>query len=800
MDGVKYAIVRGVNEKGQRYLDQYDLETKTHEKRPLQGGSDALVAMSDAGLMAITSSGKMQVFNMAERKVVSSGALAAHSATGESNSVQYWKFVTPNIVALVSADKNVYTWSLSESNAAPTQLFKLQDGLHSGTVHDIQMSDDAQWFAVVVHVPLGNGEVKPQVQMMSVARGVSSVQEASAAAVYTHPSRGCTVMALTSKGPSGAFRLMVAELASAPGAQKFERLVLELPVDSGNSLPVCLLRQGLDPSLLTVVTKNGSVHVANTESRAWVAHSKLGDGSEEFFAGAYSPGFNHLVVLSHQGSVYAVTTRGGSTPAAASSSSAAVTPAPVSHSPAPSASTASSASVSPAPTAQTPPVTQTPPPTAQPTNDSFQGLSLQSMVEPRKPLTPLEEYFSVYPPEALQLYKNERAKFLPYVRENNITLNWQGLLAADRDMSVASKLAFGHALAHLQLASRGAIVSHFETMGYLADSHAKANYMIDLLGTNNVPADADLQTSAIVQGLKTNPKSVVDAVVRKQWTFFDPTIVSTAALEAEQWDLVWLLATSFEQRINLISQHSMSVSANQLLQWFNSLPADGGLQVLETLHSANALQALSWERIAAPPNDRLAPHIDLTISPPFQTLRVKIASTNDPALWKRYIDIAVKFGESKEISRILLQYSHDKSINDLTEEAVQRAAASSSLDAALPLLILAERTGKLEGLVAYHISRPTATNFLISYITTIQPQNAARVIALVAERSDASELLEELILAAAKVEALSTPNLWLASNQNGTQATIASAVGKLNTSNGDIPLINAFHAKFHTLA
>lgn len=779
---MKYAIVRGVNEKGQRYLDEYNLETKSHEKRPLQGGSDALVAMSDAGLMAITSSGKMQVFNMTARQTVSAASLPAHSATGEANSVTFWKFVTASVMALVSADKNVYTWSLVNPNEAPTQLFKLQDALHGGVVLDIQMSDDCQWFAVVVHVPIGNGEVKPQVQMMSVARGVSSVQEASAAAVYTHPIRGCTVMALTSKGPAGNYRLMVAELASAPGAQKFERLVLELPVDSGNSLPVCLLRQGLEQSLLTVVTKNGHVHVANTESRAWVAHSRLGPGNEEFFAGAYSPGFNHLVVLSQQGSVYAVTTRGGgSAPAAAAPSAA-----PGTASPAPSASPA------PAAVATPPPTTQTPPP-----RDSFQDLSLQSMVEPRKPLTPLEEFFSVYPAEALQLYKNDRAKFLPYVREQNISLNWEGLLTADKDMSVASKLAFGQALAHLNLASRGAVVSHFESMGYLNDAHAKVNYMIDLLGTNNIPADADLQTNAVVQGLAVNPKAVVEAVVRKQWTFFDATRVSTAALEAEQWDLVWLLATSFEQRLSLISMHSMSIAANQLLQWFNSLPVDGSLQVLETLSVARAKHALSWERIAAPPNDRLAPHIDLTISPPFQTLRVKVSTANDPALWKRYIDVAIQFGEEKEVSRILLQYSHDKNINDLAEDAVQRAAAESQVVAAMPLLILAERTGKLEGLVSYHASRPAASNFLVSYATAIQPQNAARVIALVAQNEQASELLHELILASARVETLSTYNLWLAANQTGTQSTIAAAIASLLQQAGEVPLLVAYNSKFN---
>lgn len=746
-----------------------------------------MVAMSDAGLMAITSSGKMQVFNMAARQTVSAAALPAHSATGEANSVTFWKFVTANVMALVSADKNVFTWNLVNPNEAPTQLFKLQDALHGGVVLDIQTSDDSQWFAVVVHVPIGNGEVKPQVQMMSVARGVSSVQEASAAAVYTHPIRGCTVMALTSKGPAGNYRLMVAELASAPGAQKFERLVLELPVDSGNSLPVCLLRQGLEQSLLTVITKNGHVHVANTESRAWVAHSRLGPGNEEFFAGAYSPGFNHLVVLSQQGSVYAVTTRnGGSAPAAAA---AAPVAAPSSSSPAPS-----SASPAPAAVATPPPTSQTPP------RDSFQDLSLQSMVEPRKPLTPLEEFFSVYPAEALQLYKNDRAKFLPYVREQNISLNWEGLLTADKDMSVASKLAFGQALAHLNLASRGAIISYFESMGYLNDAHAKVNYMIDLLGTNNIPADADLQTNTVVQGLAVNPKTVVEAVVRKQWTFFDATRVSAAALEAEQWDLVWLLATSFEQRLSLISMHSMAIAANQLLQWFNSLPVDGSLQVLETLSVARAKHALSWERIAAPPNDRLAPHIDLTISPPFQTLRVKVSSANDPALWKRYIDVAIQFGEVKEVSRILLQYSHEKSINDLAEDAVQRAAAESQLVAAMPLLILAERTGKLEGLVSYHVSRPAANNFLVSYATTIQPQNAARVIALVAQNEQASGLLHELILASASAETLSTYNLWLAANQTGTQSTIAAAIASLFQQNGDVPLLTAYNSKFNSSA
>lgn len=797
MDGVKYLVVRGVNEKGQRYLDQYDLETKTHEKRPLQGGADALVVMSDTGLMAMTSGGKMQVFNMAARQLVSSASLPAHASTGEANSVVYWKFVTANSLVIVSSDKQVFTWSLAVQNQAPSALFKVQEALQSGVVLDVQMSEDAQWFAVVVHTTVGN-EIKPQVQMTAVARGISNVQEASAAAVYTYAARGCSVMALTSKGPAG-YRLMVAELATAPGAPKFERLVLELPGDSA-ALPVCLLRQGLDQHILTVVTKNGDVHVASTETRAWIAHSKLGAGNETFFAGAFSVGFNHLVAVSQQGSVYAITTRalGGAAaaPAAASATS----------------SVAPSSSAVPAPTSTPPPATPSSPApssgaptTSTPPRDPLQDLSLQSMVEPRKPMTPLDEFFSVYPPEALTLYKNDRSKFLPYIVEQRISLNWQGLLAADKDMSVASKLAFGQAVAHLNLSSRGAVVSHFDTMGYLSDTHAKLNYMLQLIGTSNSPADADVQTNTIVLGLKVDPTTVVNNVVRKQWTHFDGPTVAAAALESEQWDLVWLLATSFEQRMQLLSNHSLSISANQILQWFNSLPADGGLQILETLVAANATGALSWERIAAPPNDRLAPHIDLTTSAPFQTLRVKIASANDSALWKRYISVALKFGEAKEISRILLHYNNDAVVNPIVEEAVQEAASAGSCVASLPLLVLAERSGKLEGLVSYHVSRSSSSsashsaNFLSSYITSIQPQNSARVVALTAQQTGASSpLLKKLLLAAAKAETLSSGNLWLSANQNGTQTIISEAIQEIIASEegANVPLIQSYANKF----
>jgi hypothetical protein len=784
VNGVKYAIVRGVNEKGQRYLDQYDLEKKTHEKRPLQGGTDSLVAMSDEGLMAITSGGKMQVFNMATRQVVSSAQLPA-LPDGEANSVKYWKFTSSHGMVLYALDAHVYTWLLSTPNVAPVNVFKMQDSLLSGTVVDVQVSEDEQWFAVVVRA--AQSDAKQSVQMFSVARGVSSVLEASAAAVYAHQARGCSMMALASKGPQG-FRLIVAELASQPGPPKFERLVLELPSDSAHLLPVCILRQGNDPNILTVISQKGHVHVANTESRTWVAHAVLGKGDEDFFVGAFSPGFAHLVAISAQGSLYAISARGvGVTPnvpvAAAVAVLAAQTP---------------SSSVEPPTAAPSTAIPFREEPVAPP-QDSFSALSLQSMVEPRKPQNPLEEFFSVYPPEALSLYKNDRAKFLPYFREKGASLNWQGLLSADKDMSVASKLAFGQAVAHLGLASRGEVVSHFESIGYLDDKFTKANYMMEILAGSDSPADTDLQTNAIVLGLSVAPSNVVANVVAKRWTNFNAKRVEEAALENSQWDLVWLLATSFEQRQQLLSTHAFNINPNQILQWYNSLPADGCLTVLETLANARSTSVLSWERIAAPPNDRLAPHLDLTVSPPFQTLRVKVASAADPALWSRYIAIALQYGESKEVSRILLQHYADQVINEITESAVKKAAAESNLSAALPLLILAERSNKLEDLVAYHIARPKAQSsaFLIPYATCIQPQVAGRVVALVA-LNNASEVLQDLLLACARTEVLSTASLALAVNQSNTNSVVSSVLASLAPQHPDVPLLQEYHARFQT--
>jgi len=765
INGVKYAIVRGVNEKGQRYLDQYDLETKLHEKRPLQGGADALVVMSDGGLMAITSGGKMQVFNMAARQVVSSAQLPA-LANGEANSIKFWKFATAQLMVICGSDAQVYTWHLATANAAPAVQFKLNDALLIGPIVDIQVSEDEQWYAVVMRSLTADG--KQQVQMTSVARAATSVLEASSAVVYTHPTRGCSVMAVASKGSQG-WRLIVAELASAPGTPKFERLVLEIPGEAAHVLPACILRQGMDPNILTVVSQQGHVHVANTETRSWIAQSRLSPENEDIFTGASSPGFNHLVVISSKGSLYVITTRGTQTASAAAPSVQAPSTPPATPALVPSVTPPPTASNVAASTTAVAPV---------PTASSFGDLSLQSMVEPRKPVTPLEEFFSVYPAEALSIYKNQRAQFLPYFKEHGLQLNWQGLMLADKDMSVASKLAFGHALAHLEIASRSAIVSHFESLGYLNDTHEKTNYMIDILTNSNSPADSDLQTNAIVLGLSVTPSVVVSAVIGKKWTHFDPLRVSEAAIAAEQWDLVWLLATSFDQRLNLIAKHCMSIAANQILQWYNGLPADGAITVLDALFAAQATHALSWERVAAPPNDRLAPHLDLAVSPPFQTLRVKVAAAANPSLWERYIDTAIKFGEDKEISRILLQFSADKTVTDLAETAVKKAAAAGSLVAALPLLLLAEKSNKVEDLVMYHLSRPDPSTFLVPYVTTIQPQNSARVIALVAEQQHEA-ILSDLILESTNASTVSAGNLWLAANQNGSTEAVSRAIGAL---------------------
>lgn len=721
-------------EQNKRYLDHYNLKTKSHEKRPLQGGPNSLAIVNNQNFMAITSEGKMQVFDMQKRQTVSSFEITS-SDLGKINHVKYWKYLSPSMISFSTSDNTVFTWDISSPNLAPKPIFKLNDALSSGKVVEIETSNDLMWFAIVIREEISK---KQNVQLFSVSRNVSSVLDSSAVSICEHKNKSCNIMALT-KITANGIKLIVAELNSQPGPGKFERLVLDVPTENRINYPVSIMFSESDNDILIVVNSSGMINVAHLSQRKWIIQSSI--PVDDIFIS--SSGEDEYISCSSKGKVFGFSIKTNKSPV-----------------------------------------------------DVFSSLSLSPVENPIYQ-SEIDKFFSQYPSELFNLYKNNRNRFLPYIQENKIDFDWKELINVDKDISVASKLSFGIALSNFNLASRKTIVDFFISKGWLSDTNTFSVYTLEILANTNNQFDSDLQTEALISNLKTNPKIVFEILSKKTLTYFDSLALSLAAEKLNLWDIVWLIQSSDESHFKILSNNASSINPNVILAWFNNLPVDFCIRVLELLSRLpQGIQILSWDRIAAPPNNKLAPHIDLTISPPFQTLRVKVEIAKDLLIWKRYIDLLIIYGESKELTRTLIAHSYDNEVNTIVENAVKEAAKQKSLAAAMPLLLLAEKSNKIEDFVSYYLNRPDSSSFLISYATVIQPQNASRVIVL-AMINEKTELVKGLILESIKTKSITESSLWLAANQSNTTKILAPIINSLSKE-FRLPLLDSLNQKFST--
>lgn len=194
-------------------------------------------------VIALRAENQLQIFNLELRAKMKSFAMPTP--------VQFWKWTSPNNIALVTAT-SVFHWSI-EGEAPPVKIFDRGQGLLEGSqVINYQVSADGQWCLLVAISAGAPGPAGPTIngnmQLYSIEKAVSQMLQGHAGVFSTLrvPGRDdiAQILCFEDKKPDQPPKLFIMEVGrskDAPGGV-FRLAPVAIPVaaDAANDFPVAM--------------------------------------------------------------------------------------------------------------------------------------------------------------------------------------------------------------------------------------------------------------------------------------------------------------------------------------------------------------------------------------------------------------------------------------------------------------------------------------------------------------------------------------------------------------------------------
>mmetsp|Transcript_18521 Transcript_18521/g.52003 ORF Transcript_18521/g.52003 Transcript_18521/m.52003 type:complete len:1694 (+) Transcript_18521:108-5189(+) len=249
-----------------------------------------------------TAGDNLQVFNLDTKTKL--------KAYQMPETVEYWKWINPNMLGLVTAGA-VYHWSIEGApDAPPVKVFERTPNLAGAQIISYRTTADLKW-SVLIGITAGAPE-RPQLakgfmQLHSFEQMKSQPLEAHAAAFASvkltgrdAPSNLIAFAQKTLKDGAIVSKLHVIELGGAPGVAVKRQAELFFPAEFADDFPVSL--QISDKyGLVYVITKLGLLFVYDLETATAVYRNRI--SPDPIFLAVGSPSTGGFYAVNRRGQV-----------------------------------------------------------------------------------------------------------------------------------------------------------------------------------------------------------------------------------------------------------------------------------------------------------------------------------------------------------------------------------------------------------------------------------------------------------------------------------------------------------------
>lgn len=214
-------------------------------------------------IIALRAEQQLQIFNLELRAKMKSYSMPVP--------VVYWKWTSPNNIALVTAT-SVFHWSI-EGETAPVKVFDRNAGMLDGTqVINYQVSQDGKWCLLVAISAGPAGPSGPTIngnmQLYSMEKSVSQMLQGHSGVFSTISVPGrddkAQILCFEDKKPDQPAKLFIMEVGrdkNAPGGVfRIQPQNIPVPADAANDFPVAMCVSGKH-KVLYMMTKMGYLYL-----------------------------------------------------------------------------------------------------------------------------------------------------------------------------------------------------------------------------------------------------------------------------------------------------------------------------------------------------------------------------------------------------------------------------------------------------------------------------------------------------------------------------------------------------------
>ena len=221
--------------------------------------------------------------------------------------VTYWRWVTPSLIALVTAT-SVFHWAL-EGDSAPVKVFDRNPALGEATqIINYQVSGDGKW-CILCGISAGEtpGVINGNMQLYSIDKAVSQILQGHSGAftVLNLPGRDLAqVLCFEDKKPDQPAKLFVMEVGrdkNAPGGVfRVTPQNIPVPPDAANDFPVTL-NVSQRHQLIYMISKMGYLYLFDVFTGKPIYRARI--TQDTVFAATEHPSTGGVLGITRRGQV-----------------------------------------------------------------------------------------------------------------------------------------------------------------------------------------------------------------------------------------------------------------------------------------------------------------------------------------------------------------------------------------------------------------------------------------------------------------------------------------------------------------
>nr|ATP16155.1 putative clathrin heavy chain [Leptinotarsa decemlineata] len=279
-------------------------DTSNPIRRPITAESaimnpaSKVIALKGIGKAGVETQKTLQIFNIEMKS-----KMKAHTM---SEDVIFWKWISPNTLALVT-ETSVYHWSM-EGDSTPQKMFDRHSSLNGCQIINYRTDPKQNWL-LLVGISAQQSRVVGAMQLYSVERKCSQPIEGHAASFATFKMEGnpepSTLFCFAVRTLQGG-KLHIIEVGQSPaGNQPFPKKTVDVffPPEAQNDFPVAM-QVSAKYDVIYLITKYGYIHMYDIESATCIYMNRI--SSETIFVTAPHEVSGGIIGVNRRGQVLSV--------------------------------------------------------------------------------------------------------------------------------------------------------------------------------------------------------------------------------------------------------------------------------------------------------------------------------------------------------------------------------------------------------------------------------------------------------------------------------------------------------------